>query len=117
MFDSIISSELDLLANEYIKDVLRVRWEQISNLNDPNVLNRSGSYVYIRSPLTNGTSIILGKTDKVGSTGNCLTIFGNESNGVIAMNTRFGARINLLCTNYEFEALMSRWTRSMGITR
>lgn len=88
----IINNELDTVARDFLRDVLKYRWEQISELNDPDVLNHDGSYLYL-----------LNHDDS--SIGFPVTVL----NGVTALMTAQGSRINLLCSNYEFEALMKRW--------
>lgn len=92
----IINSDLDIIANNYLKEVLKFRWDQINQLNDPNVLNNSGSFLYIDSYDHTKDYLINNP---------CLIFDGKIS----AMMTSKGARINLLCSNYEFEALIKRW--------
>ena len=89
----IINNELDIVARDYLRDVLNFRWEQLLQLNDPNILNNEGSYLYLQSP-----------DDSIN--GFPVTVLGGS---VTAMTTSRGARINLLCSNYEFEALIERW--------
>jgi hypothetical protein len=93
----IINNELDIIAHDFISDLLRYRWEQISQLNDPDILNQSGSYLYLSTheDISYGLPI-------------------NVLNGVIALMTQSGARINLLCSNYEFEALIKRWKNHLS---
>jgi len=85
----IIESDLDIIAGQYLDEILKYRWEQILQLNHPNVLNDSGSFLYLH---------IDGDTPEV------VNIMGN----IKALMTTKGARINLLCSNYEFEALIHR---------
>ena len=93
----IMNNDLDVMARDYIQDVLKVRWDQINALDDPNVANYEGSYVYLRVETNNRS-------------GNPITVFDT----VTAMMTPSGARINLLCTNYEFEALIRRWKQCLS---
>lgn len=93
----IINSDLDIMANDYLKQILKFRWDKIKELNVPNLLNNEGSYAYIQ---TNDNII---NTDLDGS----IIILDN----VLAKITTQGARINLLCSNYEFETLIKRWKK------
>lgn len=95
---SIISSELDISAKEYLHDILTNRWTQILELGDPNIINNSGSYLYLKGSDQSGLSV---------------NILGDKISG---LNTARGIRINLLCSNYEFEALIIRWKYSL-VTR
>lgn len=94
----IMNNEMDIIARDFLRETLRLRWEQILALNDPSVVNREGSYLYVRTPEDTANLaqpvIILNK--------------------VRALKTPQGARINLLCTNLEFETLMARWKRVIG---
>lgn len=89
----IINSELETVANDYLREVLKFRWDHILQLNDPSILNRFGSYIYLRT----SDDIIPGLP---------VQVLGNR---VTALMTPQGARLNLLCSNYEFEALIKRW--------
>jgi hypothetical protein len=93
----IMNNEMDLMARDFVRETLRLRWEQILALNDPSVLNRGGSYLYLRAPedaAMNQPILMLNK--------------------ILALKTTQGARINLLCTNLEFETLMTRWRKLVG---
>lgn len=92
----IMNSDLDGIAHEFISNVLKFRWEQIDALHDPNVLNHEGSYLYYRSP--EGTR-----------PGTTVTILDKVNALVIPFGPTTRARVNLLCSNYEFEALIRRW--------
>lgn len=99
--DAIINSDLDLMAHDSLKEILNFRWEQIIKLNDPNLLNigtNRGSYAYLRIPNNNISDDIT--TDIM--------------DGVTAAITSHGARINLLCSNLEFEELMKRWSQHLS---
>ena len=83
-------------AWEYITDLLDNRWKMIDALNDEDVLNSSGSYLYL-------------KTDS------------NEDEVIVKQNIRAkgtskGARINLLCDNWEFETLMKRLRQNVAVS-
>ena len=96
--NSIMESNLDIIARDYMQEILKARWEQILELNDSQILlhNTEGSYLYLRIPSSEDTVNILG--------------------GVTAKMTPLGARINLLCSNYEFESLISRWKQHLQVT-
>ena len=100
----IISNEMDLMARDYIQEVLKIRWGQIRSLNDPHVLNQNGSYVYLR---VNKGSETISKEIAIGLP---VTVLDR----VTAFMTPKGARLNLLCTNYEFETLMKRWKQHLA---
>lgn len=92
---NIMDSDLDGIAKDFFTLVLDNRWDRISQLNDQNVLNRGGSYLYYDSS----------------SSDDNVVVFGN----VVANNTNQGARINLLCNDIEFETLMNRWKVSLEV--
>jgi hypothetical protein len=98
----IMNSDLDLIAHDTLKEILQFRWDQISKLNDPNILNidGNGSYAYLRVP--ENTSL---KDDTI-----------EIMTGITAAVTPRGARINLLCSNYEFEELIKRWSQYLSNT-
>jgi cell division protein FtsL len=96
--NNIMESELDLIARDFLHEVLKFRWEQITKLNDPNILNNSGSYLYLHVPTDISSSI---------PNNTVITVLG----GVSALLTSRGARINLLCSNIEFETLIKRWNQ------
>lgn len=91
----IMNNDLDGIAHEYITNVLKFRWDKIKEMNDPNVLNERGSYLYYR----------LQNHEQQGPT----TILDKITALVIPIENGSIARINLLCSNYEFEALIYRW--------
>lgn len=97
--NSIIESDLDIIAKNYIQEVLKFRWEKINKLNDSTILNINHnntsyeSYLYLPLPNTQSQSETITVLDSVS-----------------AFVTPQGARINLLCSNFEFEALIKRWT-------
>lgn len=82
LIKDIVDENLIDIGKEYLEKVLAHRWEKINNLNDPNVINNSGSYLYLKE---------------------C-----NIPN-VISEKTNQGYRINLLCSDLEFGALIKRW--------
>lgn len=90
---SIINSDLGTIANNYLREVLKFRWTQILELKDPSLLNSCGSFLYLR-------------TLKDTTSGVPVSVLGER---VTALMTSQGARLNLLCSNYEFEALIKRW--------
>ena len=98
MFTAIINNELDITARDYLHELLNQRWERIRQLNDPNVINSGGSYLYLnitRETVSGSTSVL---------------VFDN----VTGLITEDGARINLLCSNLEFETLIARWKKSLS---
>ena len=82
----IADSGLETIARDYLNQVLKYRWEKITELNDDNVINNSGSFLYLRE---------------------C-----NIPN-IQTSATTIGCRINLLCSNLEFETLLTRWSRHL----
>ena len=88
--NDIMLNNLDEGARNYLIDLLNVRWGMIEQLNDDDIVNKGGSYLYIKVPDN--------------STENEITVREN----ILAANTAKGARINLLCNNWEFETLMKR---------
>jgi len=130
--NDIINSDLDIMARDYLYEVLKFRWEQITQLNDPNVLNNHGSswfcktkprgnevipaptlsYLYLRIP-SSGNEDPLGFAKQTHSIdGNVITVLNGA---VSALMTPNGARINLLCSNIEFETLIKRWKQYLMI--
>ena len=97
--NDIIDSEIDILARDFLQDILKFRWEQISQANNTNVLNSEGSYLYMTIP----EEILSPET---------VLLPGN----IIAAITPLGARINLLCSNLEFESLISRLNRQVLVS-
>ena len=97
--NDIIDSEIDILARDFLQDILKFRWEQISQANNTNVLNSEGSYLYLSIP----EEILSPET---------VLLPGN----IIAAITPLGARINLLCSNLEFESLISRLNRQVLVS-
>lgn len=93
--NSIMDSNLDIEAKAYLQEVLKIRWEKINLLDNPAVLNNNGSYLYITIPSSEIVTISSSET---------VTVLDS----VLAYSTPHGARINLLCSNYEFEALINR---------
>lgn len=103
----IMNSGLDEIAHNYLTGMLNFRWEQINSLKDPNVVNNGGSYLYYRLPKGLPEGLPEGSNDDEGVT----TILDK----VAVLNSRSDelplGRMNLLCNNYEFEALMVRWKK------
>jgi hypothetical protein len=101
--NSIIDNDMDLTARDHIGEVLKFRWEQIRQLNDHDIINtksQQGSYLYLRVPNESTT-----EPSNQGLNEKTITVLKS----VAAMSTPRGARINLLCSNYEFESLIKRW--------
>jgi hypothetical protein len=83
--NDIMNNNLDILSSEYVNKVLESRWHDIASINDDCVINNSGSYLYLREcPVSN----------------------------VLAAQTKYGYRINLLCTDSDWEQFMSRWRKT-----
>lgn len=89
-FNSVLDSESCGRVLEFLTSLLKKRWEMIKALQDPRVLNESGSFLFLK---TKDTEIF--------------------NNSVLASATPFGARINLLCNDFEFDMLMKRWKASL----
>lgn len=88
---SIMESNLDTVARDYLKQVLKYRWDKILEINDPNILNRNrypGTYLYLRECTIPN-----------------IQAYADPNNNII--------RVNLLCTDLEFETLLKRWTQHL----
>ena len=83
---SIIDNELDIIAKNYLSQILKYRWDKINSISDINILNTSGSFLYLR---------------------HC-----NIPN-IETVSTSLGFRINLLCSDLEFETFINRWKKSL----
>lgn len=94
--NDVIDSDIDTVARDFLQEILRGRWQQITDTNNSSILNSEGSYLYMTLP----DDILSPDT---------VTLPGN----IIAAITPIGARINLLCTHLEFESLISRLSQSM----
>lgn len=83
---AIMEGELDILARDYLRAVLKFRWDKIKKLNDPNVLNSEGSFLYLR-----------------------------ECNlpDVQTQASSEGVRLNLLCSDIDFNTLIKRWETNL----
>jgi hypothetical protein len=107
--NTIMSHELDLPARDYFREVLQHRWKQIRQLNDRNVLNsqqQEGSYLYLVA-----VEVVIDAALGTVPPDNTVIVFSPQNTGgVTATIAPNGARINLLCTDLEFETLMKRWT-------
>ena len=83
----ITDSGLETIARDYLTQILKYRWAKITDLNDPHIINNSGSFLYLRE---------------------C-----NIPNIEPAPSSQ-GLRINLLCSNLEFETFITRWSRHLS---
>lgn len=72
---------LDDLAKDFLTKVLNKRWDSIKNLENENVINDSGSYLYLKN---------------------------DENLNVKTKPEKRKFRVNLLCPEREFRALISR---------
>lgn len=79
--NSIIDNNLDIKAKEYLVAVLKYRNDTLTSLNYPGLLNIDGTYAYFEN---------------------------NNIPNVETLKTKFGYRINLLCTDLEFDTLIKR---------
>ena len=86
---SIIDNKLFEQAAPYLKKVLDHRWTKLLELEDSRIINNSGSYVYVR-----------GDSEHV-----LHNVIGHQSNDIV--------RLNLLCSEHEFDLLLKRWRRYM----
>lgn len=80
--DAIITQQLDLPARDYLRDILKYRWGKLTQVGYSNLINDQGSYAYVRNI---------------------------EIPNVQMAEIDGGKRINLLCSDPEFEALIKRW--------
>jgi len=83
---SILDNELEVIAKNYLSQILKYRWDKINSIPDTNILNTTGSFLYLR---------------------HC-----NIAN-IETISTPFGFRINLLCSDLEFETFINRWKKSL----
>lgn len=75
----LIKLELDVVTKEYLKQILEYRWNVLKSLNNHNIINKKGSYLYISDcEIPN-----------------------------VEIDEKY-KRINLLCTDAEFETLVKR---------
>lgn len=74
----------------YIKKVLDHRWNKLLELQDDRIINSSGSYLYLRSDNEEILPNVVG------------SLISNDE-----------VRINLLCSEYEFDVLLKRWRTYM----
>lgn len=79
--NAVLEYELDIIARDYLKTVMKYRWDKLIQLNNPNLINKEGTFAYF-------------------------TDFNIPN--VQTANTKQGVRINLLCTDLEFETLIKR---------
>lgn len=84
--NNIMTMDPEGFISSYLQNVLNARWKQLLELNNPNISNNSGSYLCIDEADT------------------------NLPENIIATRSNSSAKINLLCTNLEFEALIKRLT-------
>lgn len=84
--NSYINSGIHKQISDYIQSTLKHRWKLINKLNDSRIMNSSGSYLYYNNDDTN-------------------IIFNN----VEGLLTERGIRINLLCSDENFDILMRNW--------
>lgn len=85
---TIMDSELDIIAKDYLHQILNYRWNKIRQLHDVNVLNDTGTFLYLRD--FNVPNIDAFRSD------------------LNADSPTF--RVNLLCTDLEFDTLIKRWS-------
>lgn len=83
MLSDILENKYEKLLQDYMQRLLKYRWDKIKELHDDNVINNSGSYLYLKD----------------------VNIDNVESNN---------GRINLLCTDAEFENLIIRWKNKLN---
>lgn len=84
---SIVELRLAPLARDYLQKVLTERWTQLIKLNDPMILNRGGSYLYLRESHLPHVEVA-------------------DVHGI--------KRINLLCSDLEFKTLLQRWPQPLA---
>lgn len=87
---NIISCDAGIKSRDFLQNTLKNRWNAIEKLEDPTVINSFGSYLYIKSEEKE--------------------LFNDSVLGAI---TPFGTRVNLLCTDLEFDILIKRWKKSL----
>lgn len=78
--------ELENITKDYLTQILEYRWNKLNELNHDNVINTEGSYVYLKEELDN-----------------------------VKMDEKY-KRVNLLCTDAEFETFLKRLTNKESIS-
>ena len=79
----ILDSDIAITAKRYMKSILDERWDKIKKVNSDGVVNTYGSYLYLKSDF----------------------IYGD----IITAESPYGKRINLLCSDLDFEIFLNRW--------
>ena len=82
---AIVEQKAHTLVQPYLAKLLEQRWTQLQELQDPRILNNSGTYVLVQS----NTAEILPNTFGL--------LMGNK------------VRLNLLCPQREFNLILQRW--------
>lgn len=82
----ILTQNLEVPVRNYLQEVLALRWGKLSELQNITLRNTSGSYAYLQHRIPN----LLTKSED-----------GFQ-------------RVNLLCTDLEFETFLQRWTISLS---
>jgi len=78
---SFLDSGIEDTTRNFITEVLNNRWSLINEINTPNIINSNGSFLYLNNI---------------------------ENLNIKALKTPEGFRVNLLCRELEFQALIKR---------
>lgn len=89
--NDIIESNLEKTAYDHLRKVLNVRWERILKTNDTLQRTSDDSFLYLKS--------------------------NHNIPNLITSSTEKGERVNLLCNNTEFEALIYRLNSSQALLK
>lgn len=99
--DSIINSDICTGARDYLREVLKLRWDEIMKIS-PYTKHTTGSYLFLES----GDKFHINEYPKDQMIDNIIGFFGTTNKGHIMTQN---GRTNLLCSDYEFRALIDRW--------
>jgi hypothetical protein len=87
--DAFLKSDLVLLTRDYITNTIKDRWEKLKELNNPNIINDNGSFLYMEK---------------------------NDIPNVKMLKTDNGHRVNLLCKELQFHAFLKRMKKELEVT-
>ena len=105
--DEIMDSELASTSYNYLSSVLKYRWQKIKSLN-MQILNNEGSYLYLDTNAFNQNIINEKQVRLYGDDGQFNIDDDILYNNINGLRTNQGIRINLLCSDIDFEELINR---------
>lgn len=96
MLDAVLDSNLWSGARDFLQSVLQARWNKIKSIyGNTTQIRETGSYAYVDDKIH--------VVQDISNEAQVIELFGS----VLSL----GGRINLLCSDYEFEACIVRWKR------